>query len=367
MAQQKDAKRGTWFFYGSYVDYHGTRIQYKKRGFSTKKEAKEAERTYRLEHENKRPTITLDELVDLYHTNSSSFAIKEATLYTSLNCYRIHVKPDLGNVPLTTFNVPFMDKWQANLTKKRKIDGNPYAPRTLNKIMDTISRYFTYAVRSGYMEYNPCYSLPPIRCGTPRQVSPTFWELSTFKQFISCVDSDYWKGVFEFMYGTGVREGELFALKWSDIDLNKGTCSITKTLSSKTNQAKWIITSPKTERSIRIIDLQGTLLNALRARFKAIQRKDEFSFDWFVFGNVAPLSRAQLARFLDIYIQKANVPRITPHGFRHSHASLLIRSGIDDQLIADRLGHTVAELRKTYAHVYRESRTELVSKLNEII
>lgn len=365
MAQKKDTERGTWMFYGTYKTLDGKRVQYKKRGFATKKEAKEAERLFRLAHSDVRPTLTLDELVHLYHTNSSSLAIKEATLYTSESCYRTHIKKELGKLKLTTFSVPFMDNFQTSLAKKKKADGTAYAPRTLNKVMDTLSRYFTYAVRLGYMEYNPCYSLPSIKCPVKRMV-PQFWEPNEYKQFIDSVDDPQWKDIFEFMYGTGVREGELFALKWSDVDLIRGTVSITKTLSSKTKQDKWIITTPKTERSIRVIDLQDTLLDALRIRYKAQQKKDGFSSSWFVFGHVLPLSRTQLARFLDKYIELSGVPRITPHGFRHSHASLLIRAGIDDQLIADRLGHTPAELRKTYAHIYKESRTELVSKLNAI-
>ena len=61
------------------------------------------------------------------------------------------------------------------------------------------------------------------------------------------------------------------------------------------------------------------------------------------------------------------VPQITPHRFRHSHASFLIRSDkIDDQLIADRLGHTVEEMHHTYAHIYEEARGDLKSILNEL-
>ena len=70
---------------------------------------------------------------------------------------------------------------------------------------------------------------------------------------------------------------------------------------------------------------------------------------------------------LEDYIEKSGVPRITPHGFRHSHASYLIRSRqIDDQLIADRLGHTVEELHRTYAHIYDESRGDLKSVLDKL-
>lgn len=355
-------------FYGSCKDITGKTQRYCRRGFKTKREAKEAEHFFRLEQQSVRPTITLDELRHLYIKNAGSLSVKESTLYTDEGTYKVHIKDELGSLPLTTFTVPFLDRWRGTLVTKKKPDGSDYAPRTLNKIMETLSRYFAYAVRLGYMEYNPCRSLPAIK-GSRGPVKPRglqFWELNTFNYFISQIDDPYWQDVFSFLFGTGVREGELFALQWSDVDLGSGKVHISKTITSKTNTGRWAITTPKTERSNRYIDLQNTLLVRLRARFSAEKKKDGFSSSWFVFGHIAPLSRTQLARFLDKYIDQTGVPRITPHGFRHSHATLLIRSGIDDQLIADRLGHTPAELRKTYAHIYADSRKEMIQKLNEI-
>lgn len=368
MSVAKDTERGTWYCYGRYTDITGKKGRFCRRGFKTKREAKEAEQLFRLQNENARPTITLDELRVLYVSNAGSLSVKASTLYTDEGTYSVHLQKDLGSLPLTTFTVPFLDKWRSRLASKKKPDGSAYAPRTLNKIMETLSRYFSYAVRLGYMDYNPCRSLPAIKGsrGPVRSSRPVFWELDTFNYFLSQVDDPYWQDVFIFMFGTGVREGELFALQWSDVDLGSGKVHISKTITSKTKAGRWAITTPKTERSDRFIDIQNALLVRLRARFSAEKKKDGFSSSWFVFGHIAPLSRTQLARFLDKYIELAGVPRITPHGFRHSHATLLIRSGIDDQLIADRLGHTPAELRKTYAHIYADSRKEMLQKLNEI-
>ena len=64
--------------------------------------------------------------------------------------------------------------------------------------------------------------------------------------------------------------------------------------------------------------------------------------------------------------QRAISKRITPHGFRHSAATFLIQNRVDDTLIAERLGHTVNELRKTYAHVYKSMRNDMKNKLNEL-
>lgn len=242
------------------------------------------------------------------------------------------------------------------------------AVRTINKAKEVHSKYLSYAVRLGYLEYNSARGIPAFK--RPDEIpdkAPNFWEVSTFRYFISCVDDPYWSDVFTFLFQTGVRFDEFAALQWSDVDLGTGKAHICKTVTNKASSRTWKPTSPKTRNSVRTIDLQDSLLEMLRRRYSAASKKDGFSSSYFVFGNVAPVSRNRVAEHLDRYIKKAGVPRITPHGFRHSHASFPIRSGkIDDQLIVDRLGHTVEEMRHTYAQIYEEARGDLKAVLNEL-
>ena len=368
MSVLKDKNRGTWAYHGYYRDVTGVRHQYHQRGFATKREAKEAETGFLLAARKKRPGITLNELVLLYRENFPALGIKESTLISNESYYKNHIQEYLGAACIDTLTAPSISHWLSLLAKQKQESGQPFSVATVNKSRDVLSKYLSYAVRLGYLEYNPCRSIPCFkRPETVPDRNPNFWEVSTFNYFISRVDDPYWRDVFTFLFDTGVREGELFALRWSDIDLGSARCRITKTLTNKTREHGWKITAPKTRNSIRTVDLQDSLVSMLRARYAQESRKDGFSSDYFVFGDIAPLSRQRLANYLDMYIKATGVPRITPHGFRHSHASCLIRCGkIDDQLIADRLGHTVEEMRKTYAHIYEDSRSNLRSVLNEI-
>lgn len=365
MAQIKE--NGSWSFYGKIKDINGFVHRYHKRGYTTKKEAKEAERIYRLAHTNKRASIILDDLVKVYRENFNSHGVKEVTLITDEGYYKNHIQDQLGNVQLTDITAPLIHDFINHLANKKMPNGKLYSASTINHTKNVLSKYLRYAVLLGYIEYNPCHNVPSFkRVGEVKEEKIVFWELETFNYFIECVDNDYWKLVFMFLFWTGVREGEMFALQWKDLDLGKGTAKIYKTVTSKTSLGHYNITSPKNEHSNRIIDLQDVILIPLRVRFKEENKKDGFTVEWFVFGGTSPLSRSNLARFLDYYINKAGVPRITPHGFRHSHASLLISRHFDDQMIADRLGHTIAILHKIYAHIYNESRNDMKRKLNEI-
>lgn len=371
MSVKKDMKRGSWYCYGFYRDAAGKRHQYKRRGFATKKDAQRAEQAFLLVAGKSRPTITLDDLVLRYREDFPSLGVKEATLISNESYYRNHIQSDLGGVQLSKMTTPLLTQFMSKKAQEKKPDGSLFAVATVNKTKDVLSKYLAYAVQLGFLEYNPCHAVPRFK--RPEDIPKSldkmenFWEISTFQYFLSCVDDQNWHDIFSFLFGTGLRIGEFQALQWKDVNLGDGEIRITKSLTSKTRGYGWKITSPKTKNSVRKIDLQRSLVDMLRARYARESKKDGFSKDFFVFWDAKPISRQTVANKLEDYIEKSGVPRITPHGFRHSHASYLIRSRqIDDQLIADRLGHTVEELHRTYAHIYDESRGDLKSVLDKL-
>lgn len=368
MSVSKDKKRGTWLFSGYYRDVTGARQHYCRRGFATKREAKEAEQAFLLGAAKVRPDITFDELVLRYHEDFPALGIKEATLLSNESYYYNHIQPQLGAAKISKLTAPVLTHFMSDMAKKKQPDGSTYAVATINKVKEVLSKYLAYAVRLGFLEYNACHAIPRFKRPAELHASrENFWEVSTFQYFMSYVDDVNWRDVFSFLFGTGLRAGEFSALQWQDVDLGSGLVRVNKTLTYKTLDHGWKITAPKTRRSVRRIDLQDSLVAMLRERYARESKKEGFDPSFFVFGDVVPLSRQKLAKALKYYIQESGVPAITPHGFRHSHASYLIKSGlIDDQLIADRLGHTVEEMRKTYAHIYEESRGDLKSVLNQI-
>lgn len=367
MSVTKDKERGSWYFTGYYRDAADVRRHYCRRGFQTKREAKEAEHAFLVGVKLASPALTLDDLFEQYVVDFHTMGLKEATLINTEDYYHSLIQKDLGKVRLSKLTAPVIIRWVSGISA-REYRGKPYAVGTINKARKVLSKLLSYAVQLGYLQFNPCTNVPAYKRPEAIEEAPSnFWEPRTYDRFMEFVDDQHWRDVFAFLWGTGVREGELFALRWSDVDLGAGTVRINKSLTYKTKSKGWALTSPKTANSIRTIDLQDSLLNALQDRYARESCKDEFNSDYFVFGDLTPISAPALRYQLNKYIKRSGVKHITPHGFRHSHASYLIRSGkLDDQLIADRLGHTVAVLRKTYAHIYDEARADLKSILNEI-
>jgi len=367
----KKLGRSSFAYYGKYKKLDGSWKNYYKSGFTTSRAAKSAEEAFLLGiSDNNDNDITLDQLVNMYRERSSAMNIKESTLIGNENYYNNHLKDSFGSKKLSKITPSMIEIWKVEMTKKRKPNGSKYSSSTINHAKSTLSKYLSYAVKLDLIQYNPCSKVSnysnPDEVIKKKYEEKNFWELEEFKKFISTVDNEYWNLVFTFLFETGLREGEMFALTWDDVDFKKGTVTISKSITSKTFQNTFMVTTPKNTNGFRTIDISSTLLNRILKRFEEQKKMDGFSFEYYVFGDKRPLSRSHMARNLDAYIENSNVKRITPHGFRHSHATFLIKNKVDDTLIAERLGHTVNELRKTYAHVYSSMRNEMKSKLDEL-
>ncbi|CCY79394.1 uncharacterized protein BN801_00673 [Mycoplasma sp. CAG:877] len=193
-----------------------------------------------------------------------------------------------------------------------------------------------------------------------------FWTYDEFNLFISYVDNEYWSLIFNFMYFTGLRIGEFIALTWNDLNFKNKTLRINKSYTNKSGNKDIHIVDPKTSNSIREIDLDDNLIDLLTKHYKNESQIYKFQKDMNIFGNIDYIAPTTFARYLDLYIKKANVKRITPHGFRHSHVSLLFHLGCDELEVAERVGDTVEVIRKTYYHMFPSKKSNTVKALNDL-
>lgn len=361
---------GNYAYKVKYRGFDGKLKSKYKSGFSTIKSCRKAEEAFLLSTKEHDDEITFEELVMLFNERSSSMNIKESTIVGYEVYYKNHLKDFFGPKKISKISVEMIEQWKTEMIKKRMPNGKEYSASTINHAMNVLSKYLSYAEKLSMIQMNPCRKVSRYvnheEIISKSNEEKNFWENDDFKTFISYVEDQYWNLVFTFLYETGVREGEMFALTWNDVDFNKGTISINKSITSKTHQNRYKITTPKNSNSYRTIDLSDSFLKRLKNHYERQKNKDGYNDSYFVFGDIRPLSRSSLARYLDKYIKVSGVKRITPHGFRHSHATFLISNRVDDTLIAERLGHTVNELRKTYAHVYKSMRNDMKNKLNEL-
>ena len=160
---------------------------------------------------------------------------------------------------------------------------------------------------------------------------------------------------FEMLYWCGIREGELLALTPADFDFEKRTVSINKSYQRLNGQD--LITTPKTEKSNRIITMP---------QFLAEEIQDYIKMLYGIGPNdrMFTVTKSYLHREMDWGAKEAGVPRIRIHDIRHSAVSLLIDMGFSATAIADRVGHESIDITYNYAHLFPSKQAEMADKLN---
>lgn len=208
-----------------------------------------------------------------------------------------------------------------------------YSQTYLKTVNNQLLAIFNYAVKYYDLWDNPCRKAGSI--GKSHAGERQFWMKQEFKQFLVIVeDKPEARMAFRLLYCTGMRIGELLALPYNDIDLEKCTISINK--SYQCLDGRDIIIPPQTPKSKRIVTIPTFLTEELR---------DYMSH---LYGIMAD---ERMFRFTKSYmeheiirgIKTSSVKRIRLHNLRHSHASLLVEMGFTTLAIADRLGHEKIE------------------------
>lgn len=170
---------------------------------------------------------------------------------------------------------------------------------------------------------------------------------------------------FNIAYYTGLRKGEIHALRWNDINGNYLSVkhSITQKLKNRTD----VETPPKNKSSIRTLQMPLPLIKILKEHKKRQMQLQNFSEDSRILGDGKCLRDTTIQKKNILYSTLANVKTIRIHDFRHSHASLLANMGINIQEVARRLGHSKVEITwNTYSHLYPKEEEKAVAILNAI-
>lgn len=223
-----------------------------------------------------------------------------------------------------------------------KYNYNSFLYYSLTSIFDFLIKY--YNVNKNYARIEGNFKNNDINN------NGNIWSINEFNKFISVINNKKDILLFKMLYFTGLRKGELLALKWSDIDFINNTININKTITREHT-----ILSPKTNSSNRIISIPINLINEL---YKLKPKNDEFIFK---------LSFTSLKRKKDNYCKLSNVKQIKLHEFRHSHACYLYLNGIDIKDISSRLGHSdIHTTMKIYLKNLPKDEKRVIKLLNSV-
>ena len=171
------------------------------------------------------------------------------------------------------------------------------------------------------------------------------WTEEEVRSFIGHAKDYHYGPLFEVALGTGLRPGELYALRWGDVDLVRGTLSVRETMTYCNGEI--MFERPKTEQSRRTIKLAKATVTTLRAIGK--EASDQLVFTT---RSGAPCDRNNVRRSLRAIARSAGLEERTPHELRHIHASLLVARGTPIKVVSERLGHRdITTTLEVYQHL----------------
>lgn len=347
MPVYKDESKGTWYCKFYYTDWTGQKRQKMKRGFKLQREAKEWEREF-LEQFAKSPDITFAALYEKYKRFKEN-RVRATTLENQFNAIDNHILPYFKDMNISEITPADIIEWQNHILSKG------FSASHTRQINAYLRMIFKYAVDYLNLSSNPVKS----QICKPERGNIDYWTPEEYKIFSDSIRNNIdLYTAFEILFYTGMRKGELLALTLNDIDFDKKTISINKTLAYVKGQ--YVNQPPKTKKSNRIIEVPDFLLDEIRSYTKKIYGLEP---DHRLFNH----SRVWLGEAITYKCDKLGLKHIRVHDLRHSHASVLINLGANPLMISERLGHENVNITmNTYAHLFKSHQKEIIEKLEGI-
>ncbi|MBQ2634020.1 MAG: site-specific integrase [Oscillospiraceae bacterium] len=349
MSVYKNAKTGKWYCIFRVTDWTGKRKQIKKAGFSRRTDALEYERNYTAK-ESGSLDMTFGTLVDLYMADAKA-RLRPTTYENKTWIMDKKILPYFRDQYVTDITPAKIRKWQTELIKKG------YAPTYLKTINNQLTAVFNYAVKYYNLPQSPTAVAGSM--GKRSAGEMDFWTLEEFEQFIAGLDGDPTASMaFNLLFWTGMREGELLALTLNDCDFKRQGIYI------RHNYARLhqddLIQDPKTEKGKRFIPCPAFLM-------KMIQEYSARLYEYAPDDRLFPYTKSWINDQMKRGCKRTGVRKIRVHDVRHSHASMLIESGADPLLLADRMGHEkVTTTLEIYSHLYPDKGQALAATLDAL-
>ena len=322
---------------------------------------------------------TAGEIFDywLYNVKRADSEIK-ASSFSRYECaYRTHIKPNrITSVPLSKISSARMQLYVSELYEDKGV-----TPTSIKATLKVWKMFTKWAVDEGYMAKDPCRNIrvPGKYTGGKKEID-TFEE-DEREKIIRCMEETNYQysTLIKLAFATGMRQGELLGLKWSDIDFDENIIHVQRSTAivnhidknGKIERYREVWT-PKTVNSIRDIPILPTTRTLLR-RHKIDQRLffmaqgKKGSEYVFCTENGRIIDSSSLTKSYKRLLKRADVPYRKFHTIRHTFATEAIRRGVDPKDLQMLMGH--ADIQTTYIYVQanEKSKRDAIERMGKII
>lgn len=293
-----------------------------------------------------------------------------------------HIKPGLGKFILIELRPEQIQAFfNEELKRKKLVKEGTLSPRSVQYMHILIKKSLKKAFQLRRISWNPAEAVDPPKVKKKKIGYFTEEEIIKFK---SVIKEDYWYPAFLIAVGTGLRLGEVVALKWGAVNFKDKTVTVLEAVSrintyqKEGPKTKLDFHNPKSDKGFRTIPLPILVINELESfREKqrefnggtiSLQEDQQFIFSWPVTGKLVDPSFLS-KRFLQL-ARDNGFNNVTFHGLRHSFASALLKAGEHPKVVQELLGDsTISVVLDTYSHVVpglKENASKTMSKILEL-
>jgi integrase len=291
--------------------------------------------------------------------NAARPTIRATTHENYKNAIDKHIAPLIGGILLSKLTPMHFQGLYAELERN---GASAYTRALAHAVMH---RAFKQVVKWGTMVRNVCDAVDPPRI-PKSDIKPLDAEQAG--KFLEAAKGTRLEALFVLAIGTGMRSGELYALQWSDVDLDGQSVMVRHTLTEL--RQGWTLSEPKTAKSKRRITLPAMAAEALHEHRKRMLAEGHAASPW-VFCNTlgATLRRSDVRRYhFKPLLKLAGLPNIKFHDLRHSHATLGLSAGVHPKVMQERLGHSqISVTMDTYSHVMPTMQRDAANSFDGIL
>ncbi|HET7480562.1 MAG TPA: site-specific integrase, partial [Rubrobacteraceae bacterium] len=275
--------------------------------------------------------------------------VRDSTFDRYEGAVRLHIKPALGRLKLKKLTPAHVQSFYRD-----RLDAG-CAQASVNKMHVVLHKALKQAVEWHMVPRNVAGAVKAPR-PAPREMHPLSAEET--RRLLEAARGDRLEALYVLAVHTGMRQGELLALKWQDVDLENATMSVRRTVTK--SGGKLLLGEPKTKKSRRTIQLTGAAVRALRGHLDRQMKEIEhlgnlYRDDGLVFtsevGTIINPTNLRKRSFASL-LKKARLPGIRFHDLRHTCATLLFGRNVHPKYVQELLGHSnVGITLDTYSHV----------------
>lgn len=304
--------------------------------------------------------ITVKEFLDRWLADVAKPAVRPRTYQIYEWAVRKHIVRRIGGTPLQKLTPIHIQGWFTSMAA----DG--VSARTQQIVFTPLRRALKQAMRWGLLRHNPCDGVERPRAPRPQF---TALDVKQVAALLKAAKSDRLYALYVLAVTTGLRQGELLGLQWTDIDLKAARLSVNHILEEATTKGSPRLAEPKTATSRRRVDLPKLAVAALRQHRRRMLADGHVGGYVFCDTDGGPIRKNNLTRrsFKPLLVA-AKLPDIRFHDLRHTAATLLLAQEVHPKVVQERLGHAQINITlDTYSHVLPSMQKEATARLDRVL